>query len=77
MEGALISTKGQVVIPQRMRERYRLRPNTLAAWVDLGGVLLLVPQQKDPVGWSRGILKKSRLTQAALKRERRSSREHS
>lgn len=77
MEKALISTKGQVVIPQKMRERYHLQPNTQASWVDLGGVLLLIPQQKDPIKASRGILKKSRLTQTALKRERRNTRERS
>lgn len=70
MNEALISTKGQVVIPQGLRERYHLQANTRAQWVDLGGVLMLVPKLKDPLKESRGFLKNSLLTQKALKKER-------
>ena len=71
MNEALISTKGQIVIPQEFRERYHLKPNTKAQWVDLGGVLLLVPQHENPLRDSRGLLAKSGFTQKALKEERR------
>lgn len=71
MSTAAISTKGQVVIPQDLRDRYHLKPNTKAQWVDLGGPLLLAPRYEDPLRESRGLLSKSRLTQGALKGERK------
>lgn len=70
MNEAIISTKGQIVIPQEFRDRYHLKPNTKACWVDTGSGLLLVPQIKDPILQSRGLLKNSKLTQRALKKER-------
>jgi len=74
MTEALISTKGQVVIPQELRDRYHLKPNSKAIWVDLGGVLLLVPRYKNAVKSSRGILSRSHFTQAVLKQERKKER---
>ncbi len=71
MGTASISTKGQVVIPQDLRDRYHLKPNTKAQWVDLGGPLLLAPRYEDPLRESRGLLSRSRLTQKALRSERR------
>ena len=70
MNEAIISTKGQIVIPQELRERYNLKPNSKAFWIDTGGALLVVPRLKDPLLETRGILKKSRLTQKVLKAER-------
>ncbi len=71
MNEALISTKGQVVIPQEFRERYHLNPNTQAQWIDMGGVLLLTPKLENPLKVSRGFLKKSSFTQKSLKKNRK------
>lgn len=71
MRAAIISTKGQIVIPQELRERYHLTPNTQARWIDSGGVLMLVPHLKDALKSSRGFLKGSTFTQKDLKTERR------
>lgn len=71
MNQAIISTKGQIVIPQELRERYHLKPNSKAFWIDTGGALLVVPRLKNPLLETRGILKKSKLTQKVLKTERR------
>ncbi len=71
MNEAVISTKGQIVIPQELRERYHLQPNTQAQWIDMGGVLMLVPKLKDPLKESRGFLKNSSFTQKTLKTDRR------
>jgi bifunctional DNA-binding transcriptional regulator/antitoxin component of YhaV-PrlF toxin-antitoxin module len=75
MQNSIISTKGQVVIPQPFRKKYALKPRSKAMWVDLGYALLLVPRLKDPVAASRGLLKNSHFTQAALKEDRREERQ--
>lgn len=70
MHHSLISTKGQVVIPQTLRERYHLNPNTRASWIDTGNALLLVPSLKNAHHLARGLLKGSRFTQNQLKKDR-------
>lgn len=70
MNETTISTKGQIVIPQEFRERYRLYANSTAVWIDLGGVLMLTPRRRDPVLESRGILSKSGFTQKSLRQAR-------
>lgn len=74
MNEAIISTKGQIVIPREMRKRYRLHPNTTAVWVDAGSALLVFPRENDPVRASRGLLKGSKLTLKALKKERKNDK---
>lgn len=70
MHEAIVSTKGQIVIPQELRERYHLKPKTQARWIDTGGVLMLVPSSKGHLKELRGFLKHSGLTQKVLKKER-------
>ena len=70
MEPSAISTKGQIVIPYELRQRYHLRPRSRALWIDMGGALLLVARSKNPLKESRGILKNSRFTQTELKKDR-------
>jgi AbrB family looped-hinge helix DNA binding protein len=53
METATLSTKFQLVIPRRTRERLRLRPGTKLTVFDKGGVIFLVPER--PMRAYRGI----------------------
>jgi AbrB family looped-hinge helix DNA binding protein len=72
-----ISNKGWVVIPADLRQKYNLRPGTEVVIVDYGGVLSIIPAQKNPVKQGRGLLKGlPSLTQDLLKeRTKERSRE--
>ena len=52
-----ISNKGWVVIPAELRKKYQLTPGTKVIIVDYGGVLSIVPADKDPIKKGRGLLK--------------------
>ena len=52
-----ISSKGWVVIPAELRKKYQLTPGTQVIIVDYGGVLSIVPADKDPIRKGRGLLK--------------------
>ena len=53
METATLSTKYQLVIPRRIRERMGLVPGTRLTVLEKGGVLYLVPER--PMRSRRGI----------------------
>jgi bifunctional DNA-binding transcriptional regulator/antitoxin component of YhaV-PrlF toxin-antitoxin module len=52
-----VSTKGQLVIPYELRQKYGIKPNTLMRWIDTGQGLMLVPLTDDPISSSKGMLK--------------------
>jgi AbrB family looped-hinge helix DNA binding protein len=51
-----VSTKGWVVIPSDLRRRYKLKPGAEVQIVDYGGVLAIVPVEKNPIEASAGML---------------------
>lgn len=56
MHTATVSTKGWVVIPKDLREKYSLKKGTQVQVVDYGGVLAVIPLPDDPVGALLGML---------------------
>lgn len=56
MYTATVSTKGWVVIPKNLREKYRLKKGTQVQVVDYGNVLALVPLPDDPIQALHGML---------------------
>lgn len=52
-----VSNKGWVVIPAELRKKYNLQPGTEVIIVDYGGVLSIIPTQKNPIKHGRGLLK--------------------
>ena len=52
-----VSRKGQLVIPARVRKRYRLVPGSQVEVLDSGREIILVPIPKDVFRASRGLLK--------------------
>ncbi len=56
MHVAKVSTKGWVVIPKELREKYGLKEGARVQIVDYGNVLALVPLPEDPVGALYGLL---------------------
>jgi AbrB family looped-hinge helix DNA binding protein len=53
----VVSSKGQVVIPAELRERFTLDKGTPATWSDEGGRLILTPMTKQRLRQIRGFLK--------------------
>ena len=53
----VVSAKGWVVIPKEFRERHGFKKGTRVAFVELDGVVSIVPLPDDPVAGLLGILK--------------------
>ena len=53
----VISSKGQVVIPAELRERFGLNKGTPATWSEEQGRLVLIPVTKQRLREIRGFLK--------------------
>jgi AbrB family looped-hinge helix DNA binding protein len=66
-----VTSKGQVVIPKRLREKYGIRSTTAIRWIEKDQGILLVPESEDPVVAARGMLKGSGILKAYLKEKRR------
>jgi len=52
-----ISSKGQVVIPARLRQRYGIKKGTRALWREEEGHLALIPMTPQRIREIRGSLK--------------------
>lgn len=72
-----VTSKGQIVIPKRLREKYGLRPSTSVRWCEQKDGILMIPETQDPIAAARGMLKGSGLLKAYLadkKKEREKER---
>lgn len=74
MPSAILSSKGWIVIPVELRNKYKLRAGDELQIVDYGGILAVVPKLKDPIKSSLGLLKSSKSLCAALLAERSKER---
>lgn len=66
-----VSTRGQLVIPYKLRKKYDIKPYTLVKWIDTGEGLMLIPYNNanniiDPVTSSRGMLKGTKVSTRSL-----------
>jgi AbrB family looped-hinge helix DNA binding protein len=52
-----VSSRGQTVIPSRLRKRYGIVPNSKVEFIDTGKEIVVVPLPKDVLKASYGILK--------------------
>jgi len=52
-----ISSKGQMVIPARIRKKYRIEARSKVELVDTGKEIVIIPLPKEPFKSSRGILR--------------------
>jgi AbrB family looped-hinge helix DNA binding protein len=69
-----VSTKGWVVIPKALREKYGLKKGTHVQVVDYGEVLALVPVPDDPAQALHGMLEEGPSLTADLLSERAKER---
>jgi AbrB family looped-hinge helix DNA binding protein len=66
-----LSTKGQVVIPAELREKFGLRPGTRVAIEDAGGCIVLRPITDAFIESLRGCLKGQPLSEIREKEHKR------
>jgi bifunctional DNA-binding transcriptional regulator/antitoxin component of YhaV-PrlF toxin-antitoxin module len=62
-----VTSKGQIVIPKRLREKYAIAPTMTIRWIPKEEGLLMVPEMDDVIKAARGMLKGSGLLKTYLK----------
>ena len=65
-----VTSKGQVVIPKRLRVKYGIHSATSIRWVEKDQGILMIPESEDPIVEARGMLKGSGILKAYLKEKR-------
>ena len=65
-----VTSKGQVVIPKRLRVKYGIRSATAIRWIEKDQGILMVPESENPIVAARGMLKNSGILKAYLKEKR-------
>jgi len=74
MSTVMISTKGQIVIPSHLRQKYGIKAPGRALITEKDGQIVIVPLPTDPIVGARGMLKSDQSlaeSQAAYKQEER------
>ena len=62
-----VTSKGQIVIPKKIREKYRIGPSTKILWIEKKEGILMVPESEDPIVAARGMFKGTGLLKSYLK----------
>jgi AbrB family looped-hinge helix DNA binding protein len=62
-----VTTKGQVAIPKRLREKYGISPATAIWWIEKQEGILMVPETEAPIIGTPGMMKDSGILRAYLK----------
>ena len=66
-----VTTKGQIVIPKKIREKYGIHPSTSIRWIEKEEGILMVPDSEDPIVAARGMLKGSGVLKIYLQEKER------
>ena len=61
-----VTSKGQIVIPKKIREKYGIYPSTPIKWVEKKEGILMVPETEDPIIAARGMLSGTGVLKAYL-----------
>jgi len=73
-ELSTVTTKGQLVIPARLRKKYSIRKGTKVAFLEENNRLILQPITNEFIQRIRGSLKGAPSLLALLRRERKRDR---
>lgn len=65
-----VTSKGQVVIPKKLREKYGIHSTTVIRWIEGERGLLLIPESDDPILVARGMLEGAGILKAYLEEKR-------
>ena len=69
-----MSSKGQIVIPIKLREKYHLEQGAEVAILEYPEEIVIVPLPKDAVKEARGMLKSKKSVRQMLEEARREER---
>ena len=75
MEKSIVTVKGQVVIPSRLRRKYKIRKGTIINFYDAGDEIKLVPVTHELIDRYAGILHTKGKLLKALMNEKKIERE--
>lgn len=75
METATVTTKGQIVIPSRIRHRHRIRKGTRVCFLERGHDIVLRPITDEYIEGMRGSLATEGKALKALMEEKKKERE--
>jgi AbrB family looped-hinge helix DNA binding protein len=75
METASVTSKGQLVIPARLRRKYRIEPGTKVLFVERENEILIQPVTKEYVRSVCGLFKRGTSATQALLQERAKDKE--
>ncbi len=70
MEKVYVTTKGQLVIPAKIRRKYGIKPGTKVYFVERNGEIVFQPATKDYVRSVCGMLKSDSSATKELLKER-------
>ena len=73
-ETSVVTTKGQLVIPARLRRRFRIRQGTLVSFVEEEGRMIVQPITREFIQSLRGSLKRKPSALDYLLQERKRER---
>jgi AbrB family looped-hinge helix DNA binding protein len=62
-----VTSRGQIVIPKRIREKYGIQPSTSIRWIEKSEGILMVPDSEDPIESAKGMLQGSGMLKIYLK----------
>jgi len=76
MYTAKVSSKGWIVIPKDLREKYGIRAGTHVQLVEYGDILTMVPVPQNPAKALYGLLREGPSLTAELLQQRARDRAH-
>ena len=75
MDVAYVTTKGQLVIPARIRRKLGIKPGTKVCFVERGGEILFQPVTKEYIRSVCGMLKSTTSVTQELLTDRKNDKE--
>jgi AbrB family looped-hinge helix DNA binding protein len=74
VETSVVTTKGQLVIPARLRRRFGIKKGTMVTFLEDDGRIIVQPVTREFIRGLRGSLKAEPSALATLLRERKRER---
>ncbi len=74
-ESSTVTSKGQLVVPARIRRRFGIKPGTSVRFIERNGEILFQPITKEFIRSLKGCLKSETSVTADLLRERAAERD--